>query len=183
MGTGEGEQREGGEKRMRLEPSEEMMYMRMDWKERLLLLFPLLGILASVGMLMIGAERWKGYGVVVVGLAVGALMVVWVAYRGIQRRIMPLANCFLEIQSDCFVAVQPFRDGEYESCRIYFEEIEGLIEGKKGKGFYVRISGEGRSVVQRKERGRVMFVSSEGYDGEKFGELYAKIRGKISGKT
>ena len=158
---------------MRLEPSEEMMYRRMDWKERLLLLFPLLGILASVGMLMIGAERWKGYGVVVVGLAVGALMVVWVAYRGIQRRIMPLVNCFLEVQSD----------GEYESCRIYFEEIEGLIEGKKGKGFYVRISGEGRSVVQRKERGRVMFVSSEGYDGEKFGELYAKIRGKISGKT
>ena len=44
MGTGEGERREGGEKRMRLEPSEEMMYRRMDWKERLLLLFPLLGI-------------------------------------------------------------------------------------------------------------------------------------------
>ena len=71
---------------------------------------------------------------------------------------MPLANCFLEIQSDCFVAVQPFRDGEYESCRIYFEEIEGMIEGKKGTGFYVRISGEGRSVVQRKEGGRVMLV-------------------------
>ena len=33
-----------------------------------------------------------------------------------------------------FVAVQPFRDGEYESCGIYFEEIEGLIEGKMGKG-------------------------------------------------
>ena len=72
---------------------------------------------------------------VVVELAVGALMVVWVVYRGIQRQIMPLTNCFLEIQRDCFVAVQPFRDGEYESCRIYFEEIEGLIEGKRGKGF------------------------------------------------
>ena len=92
---------------------------------------------------------------------------------------MPLANCFLEIQSDCFVAVQPFRDGEYESCRIYFEEIEGLIEGKKGKGFYVRISGEGRSVVQRKERGRVMFVSSEGYEVENFKEVSEKIRGQV----
>ena len=131
---------------MRLEPSEEMMYRRMDWKERLLLLFPLLGILVSVGVLMIGSGRWRVYGVIVMGLAVGAMIVVWVVYRGIQRRIMPLANCFLEIQSDCFVAVQPFRDGEYESCRIYFEEIEGMIEGKKGTGFYVRISGEGRSV-------------------------------------
>ena len=111
MGTGEGERREGGEKRMRLEPSEEMMYRRMDWKERRLLLFPLLGILVSVGVLMIGAGRWRVYGVVVVGLAVGALMVVWVVYRGIQRRIMPLANCFLEVQRDCFVAVQPFQIG------------------------------------------------------------------------
>ena len=179
MGTGEGEQREGGEKRMRLEPSEEMMYRRMDWKERLLLLFPLLGILASMGVLMIGSGRWIRYGMVVVGLAVGAFVVVWVVYRGIQRRIMPLANCFLEVQRDCFVAVQPFRDGEYESCRIYFEEIEGLIEGKKGKGFYVRISGEGRSVVQRKERGKVMFVSSEGYDEEKFRGVYERIRVRI----
>ena len=140
---------------MRLEPSEEMMYRRMDWKERLLLLFPLLRILVSVGLLLIGFGRW---------------------------RIMPLVNCFLEVQSDCFVAVRPFRDGEYESCRIYFEEIEGLIEGKRGKGFYVRVSGEGRSVVQRKERGRVMFVSSEGYDRGRFEVVYEKISGKVPEK-
>ena len=154
------------------------MYRRMDWKERLLLLFPLLGILASVGVLMIGSGRWRTCGIVIMGMAVGALVVAWVLYREIQRRIMPLANCFLEVQRDCFVAVQPFRDGEYESCRIYFEEIEGLIEGKRGKGFYVRISGEGRSVVQRKERGKVMFVSSEGYDRGKFGMAYERIREK-----
>ena len=171
----------GGRKRMRLEPSEELMYRRMDWKERLLLLFPLLGILASVGLLLAVSEHWRVYGAVIVGLAVCALMVVWVVYRGIQRRIMPLANCFLEVQRDCFVAVQPFRDREYESCRIYFEEIEGLIEGKKGKGFYVRISREGRSVVQRKERGRVMFVSSVGYDEETFRVIYGRIREKLIG--
>lgn len=167
---------------MRLEPSEEMMYRRMDWKERLLLLFPLLGILASVGLLLIGSGRWRIWGVAVVGIAAGALAVLWVVYREIQRRIMPLVNCFLEVQSDCFVAVQPFRDGEYESCRIYFEEIEGLIEEKRGKGFYVRVSGEGRSVVQRKERGRVMFVSSEGYDRGRFGVVYEKISGRVPEK-
>lgn len=157
-----------------------MMYRRMDWKERLLLLFPLLGILMSVGLLMAASGRWRVYGVIVVGLAVCAMIMVWVVYRGIQRRIMPIANCFLEIQRDCFVAVQPFRDGEYESCRIYFEEIEGVIEGKKGKGFYVRISGEGKSVVQRKERGRVMFVSSEGYERKKFEIVYGRIRKNVS---
>ena len=60
---------------MRLEPSEEMMYRRMDWKERLLLLFPLLGILASVGLLLIGSGRWRVWGVVAVGIAAGTMAV------------------------------------------------------------------------------------------------------------
>lgn len=64
------------------------MYRRMNWKERLLLLFPLLRILVSVGLLLIGFGRW---------------------------RIMPLVNCFLEVQRDCFVAVQSFRDGEIKT--------------------------------------------------------------------
>jgi hypothetical protein len=55
-----------------------------------------------------------------------------------------------------------------------------VIEGKKGKGFYVRISGEGKSVVQRKERGRVMFVSSEGYERKKFEIVYGRIRKNVS---
>ena len=79
--------------------------------------------------------------------------------------------------------VQPFRDGVYESCRIYFDEIESLIEGRRGKGFYIRISGDGKSVVQRKERGRVMFVSSDGYDRKKFGVIYEKIKEEMSKKV
>ena len=165
---------------MRLEPSEEMMYRRMDWKERLLLLFPLLGILASVGLLLIGSGRWRIWGVAVVGIAAGAMAAVWVVYREIQRRIMPLVNCFLEVQGDCFVAVQPFRDGEYESCRIYFEEIEGLIEGKRGKGFYVRVSGEGRSIIRGNARSRVIYISSLGYSEDKIKALYYRILKKTS---
>ena len=33
--------------------------------------------------------------------------------------------------------------------------------------------------MQRKERGRVMFVSSEGYDEERFKMMYEKIRKKL----
>ena len=93
---------------------------------------------------------------------------------------MPLVNCFLEVQSDCFVAVQPFRDGEYESCRIYFEEIEGLIEGKRGKGFYVRVSGEGRSIIRGNARSRVIYISSLGYSEDKIKALYYRILKKTS---
>lgn len=152
------------------------MYRRMDWKERLLLLFPLLGVAASVGFLMMAWERWRVWGMGVSGVALVSIAGAWIGYREIQKRIMPLNQCFLEVRSDCFVAVQPFRDGVYESCRIYYDEIESLIEGKRGKGFYVRISEEGKSVVQRKEQGRIMFVSSEGYDREKFGIIYRKIQ-------
>ena len=120
------------------------MYRRIDWKERLLLLFPLLGILVSVGLLLIGFGRW---------------------------RIMPLVNCFLEVQRDCFVAVQSFRDGEYESCRIYFEEIEG----KRRKGFYVRVSGEGRSVIRGNAWSRVIYISSLGYSDGEIKTIYSKI--------
>lgn len=161
--------------RMRLEPSEEFMYRRMDWKERLLLLFPLLGIGASVGLLLIAYGRWRTWGVVIVGIAMGALTVVWAVYREIQRRIMPLVECFLELQSDCFVAVQPFRDGVYESCRIYFDEIENLIKGRKGKGFYIRISGEGRSVIRGNVWSRVIYISSLGYSEDDIRVLYYKI--------
>ncbi len=34
-------------------------------------------------------------------------------------------------------------------------------------------------MTQRNERGRVMFVSSEGYDGEKCGVMYGKIMGRV----
>lgn len=166
---------------MRLEPLEEFMYRRMDWKERLLLLFPLLGIVVSFGLLLIAGGR-QVLGIRVTGGGLCLMIGVWMGYLELQKRIMPLNQCFLEIQSDCFVVVQPFRDGVYESCRIYFEEIESLIKGKRGKGFYIRISGDGKSVVQRKERGRVMFVSSKGYDSEKFEAMYEKIREKVSGK-
>lgn len=163
---------------MRLEPSEEFMYRRMDWKERLLLLFPLLGIGVSLGLLLIADGR-QILGIGVTGGALCLMVGVWMGHLELQKRIMPLNQCFLEIQSDCFEMVQPFRDGVYESCRIYFDEIESLIEGRRGKGFYIRTSGMGKSVVQRKERGRVMFVSSEGYDWEKFRMVYDRIREKV----
>lgn len=158
------------------------MYRRMDWKERLFLLFPLLGIGASVGLLLIAGGR-QILGIGVTGGALCLMVSVWMGHLELQKRIMPLNHCFLEIQSDCFMMVQPFRDGVYESCRIYFDEIESLIEGRRGKGFYIRISGDGKSVVQRKERGRVMFVSSDGYDRKKFGVIYEKIKEEMSKKV
>lgn len=164
---------------MRLEPSEEYMYRRMDWKDRLMILIPILGVVASVGLFLIAA----GFGVMI-GAAVCTAALLGIAgaglgYVAVKRRTMPLNQCFLEIQKDCFVAVQPFRDEEYESCRIFFREIESLIKARKNGGFYIRIPEKGSSIIQRKEKGCVMYVSPLGYPEEKMEAVYQKIRERL----
>ena len=164
---------------MRLEPAEEFMYKRMDWKGRMLLLFPLWGILGLAGVPLTLREDCLVWGLSAVGAALGAMAVTWVVYRELEKRIMPLDQCFLEVQGSWFAAVQPFRDGVYESCRIYFQDMESLVMGKRKNGFYIRISKDGKSVIHRRRKGYTMYVSAEGYDKEKFLAMYGKIRGRL----
>ena len=164
---------------LRLEPSEEYMYRRMDWKDRLTVLIPVLGVVASAGLFLIAAGVEVMIGAAVCTASLLGIAGVGVGCVVIKRRIMPLSRCFLEIQKDCFVAVQPFRDEEYESCRIFFREIESLIKEQKNGGFYIRIPEKGSSVIQRKEKGCVMYVSPLGYPEEEMEVVYQKIRGRL----
>lgn len=164
---------------MRLEPSEEFMYKRMDKRDRLMFLIPVWGIGASAGLLFIASERLRMPGVVILVIALAALFITWQVYRRVNGTIMPVSSCFLEIQSSCFVAVQPYRNEIYESCRIYYTEIETLLMTRKRSGFYIRVSDSGKSVIQRKERGRVMYVGQDGYSKENLEAVYQKIRERI----
>ena len=53
-----------------------------------------------------------------------------------KQRIMPLTGCSLEIRGDSFVTVQPYKDNQYESCRIYYKEVETLVKTKNGVDLY-----------------------------------------------
>lgn len=172
-------QEERSVKDMRLEPSEEYMYRRMDWKDRLTVLIPVFGVAASTGLLLIASGFYEGLGAAVCTAALLGIVGAGLGRLAVTRRIMPLNQCFLEIQKDCFVAVQPFRDEEYESCRIFFCEIEGLVKERKNGGFYIRIPENGSSMIQRKERGCVMYVSPLGYPKGQMEAVYQKIRERL----
>ncbi|MFR5631452.1 MAG: hypothetical protein ACLUFH_00450 [Monoglobales bacterium] len=164
---------------MRLEPSEEFMYRRMDRKDRLMFLIPVWGIGASAGLLFIASGNLWIAGVAMVVIAMAAMLITWLAYRRVKGIIMPVSSCFLEIQSTCFVAVQPYRNEIYESCRIYFSEIETLVMSRRRTGFYIQISESGKSIIQRKDRGRVMYVGQDGYSKENLEAVYQKIRERV----
>ena len=166
---------------MRLEPSEEPMYRRMDQKERALFMIPISGIGASAGLFLIAARFPVAAGAsVIVGSVLGMVWSV-MRYKKLKRLIMPLKGCFLEIQTSCFVAVQPWKDGQYESCRVYFGEIEGLVKGAKTGGFYLRTLKQGQSTIQGggKEPRSLFYVSPFGYRKEEIQALYQTIKERL----
>lgn len=170
---------------MRLEPTEESMYRRMDLKDQMLMMIPVFGILASLGLFLLASPAMFVPGLVMLAAAISGMCGSMGMYSRIKRRIMPLAGCFLEIQTNCFVAVQPYRDNRYESCRVYYHDVTELIRGAGNKGFYIRISEQGESVIQDEadhER-RVLFINPFGYSKDGVEEIYAVLKKRVPGTT
>lgn len=166
---------------MRLEPSDKPMYRRMDQKDRALILIPVFGIAASLGLFLLAARYPLILGATVCGFAVAGMAFSAFRYRKLKQLIMPSRGCYLEIQTNCFVARQPWRDGKYEQCRIYFEEIEGLVKGARTGGFYLRIPELGKSEIHGNGQGqrRLIFISPFGYSEEQMQAMYQKIKERL----
>ncbi len=166
---------------MRLEPSDKPMYRRMDQKDRTLVLIPIFGIVAAFGLFLLAARYPVVIGGSVVGLAASGMIGSAVRYRQLRRLIMPLSGCYLEIQTHCFVAKQPWLDGRYEQCRIYFQEIEGLVKGAKTAGFYLRIPEQGKSKIYGNGQGQrsLIYVSPFGYPQDQMQAMYQTIKERL----
>ena len=165
---------------MRLEPSEKSMYRRMDLKDHLLKLILIMGLMASLGFFLLAnpSSQVIGLGAIIAGLA--GMVGCGGGFLWLKQRIMPLAGCFLEIRKDSFVAVQPYKDNQYESCRIYYKEIESLIKEKAGSGFYIRILQPGESVIKgSQEKRRAMHISPFGYSEEEIEKIYEVLKERV----
>lgn len=165
---------------MRLEPAEEAMYRRMDLKDHLMILIPAMGLLVSLGFFFLASPSAQivGLGAVIAGLA--GLAGCGGGFVWLKKRIMPLSGCFLEIRTDNFAAVQPYKDSQYESCRIYYKEVETLVKERAGKGFYIKIMQTGESVIQgRQENRRTIFVSPFGYTREEMEKVYEVLKKRV----
>lgn len=167
---------------MRIELAEEAMYRRMDQKDRMILLIPICGMIAFLGLILIAAGYEIKVCLPVIGIAILGAGGCGICSQRLNRLIMPVSRCFLEIEGTCFSVVQP-SDGTYESGQIYLEEVECLIRDKKTNGFYLQLKPEGRSVIQSGsgKNQTCFYIRAFGYSQETMDEVYGRLKERLSG--
>lgn len=109
----------------------------------------------------------------------------------ISRRIMEAENCYMALEEDSLAVCQPEKNGKYESCRIFYDEMDKIVEGTR-RGipeFYIVIRKEGKEqksffLLDEEEQERDVFcVRSFGFDNQGFMEFYRKLRWIVPGRT
>lgn len=169
---------------MRVELSEEAMYRRMDWRDRLQFLIPLSSMACCVGIMLAASGAGNLLCFMVLCGAMVVLLCSALLYRKISGLIMPVSGCYLEIRDARFLLVQPFIRGRYESCCIELGEVEKLVyDGRKG-GFYLKISSEGKSWIRdgEKREGRkrqVLYVNPFGYTRKQLESAYEILEKRV----
>ena len=97
---------------------------------------------------------------------------------------MEAENCYMALEEDSLAVCQPEKNGKYESCRIFYDEMDKIVEGTR-RGipeFYIVIRKEGKEqksffLLDEEEQERDVFcVRSFGFDNQGFMEFYRKLR-------
>lgn len=174
---------------MQLKAKDDDIYKLMDQKDLYLLGIGIssAGVGISLYLLFSSFFVWD-----FIYLSVALLTVtIFLIYRAlhISRRIMEANQCYLRMESESLVVCQP-ENGKYESCRIYYSEMEKIVEGSR-RGipeFYIVIRNEEDRksfiLLDDEEEERLIFcVRSLGYDIQEFKEFYKKLKWEVPGKV
>lgn len=163
---------------MRLEPMEGAMYSRMDKRDHMKVLLMFCGLAGSVSLFLMASRVF-----LVPGIVLGAAAAVLACYGGaslyrVRRLIMPIKGCFLELQRDFFVVRQVFRDGQYEFCRIYYDEVREVVRDRDG--FYVQAELVKGFIRGPGVKERTCFqVRAFGYEAAAFEAYYSALLKKL----
>ena len=175
---------------MRLMAKEEDIYKLMDVRDRYLYGAGLLLAAAAVSgyLLMQQIFYWDClYFTAVFGI--GTIICLRQAWKT-DRQVMEEGCCYLELDGESLAVCQPEQNGRYESCRIFYHEMEKIVEGSR-RGipeFYVVASKsqdrESFILLGEEEQMRQIFcVRSLGYGKEEFKEFYRRHRWEVPGKV
>ena len=177
---------------MMLKATEHDMYQLLDYKERCLIkagsCFCLSGLLGF--FLRFCQYVWESIYIFLM-LGIWGFFLVKEALKT-NSRIMQTKGCYMKLEEDCLVIRQPQKNGHYEICRIFYNEMEKIVEGSRRgiSEFYVVIRNmneeEQKSFIllDRKEKETSVFqVRAFGYDREEFREFYLKLRWVVPGKV
>ena len=122
---------------MRLEPSEESMYRRMGFKGSFSDTDSSYGAYGLPGLFFMASPSKYLIGIVAIIAGAVGLGTSLGGYLWLKQRIMPLSGCFFgKYEAIAFVTVQPYKDSQYESCRIYYKEVETLVKTKMERDLY-----------------------------------------------
>lgn len=175
---------------MRLKAKEDDIYKLMDQRDWYLAAAGGCGI---VGILLLfftlqGYVSWEILYFLVV-LLVGISLLLYHIWK-ISKRIVEAKWCYMELDEDSLAVYQPEENGQYEACRIFYQEIEKIVEGSR-KGipeFYVVLKDDEERksfiLLNEEEQMRKIFqVRSLGYQHEEFKAFYRKLRWEVPGKV
>ena len=100
-------------------------------------------------------------------------------------------NCYMALEEDTRQSASRKKKRKYESCRIFYDEMDKIVEGTR-RGvpeFYIVIRKEGKEqksffLLDEEEQERDVFcVRSFGFDNQGFMEFYRKLRWIVPGRT
>ena len=174
---------------MILKATEHDMYRLLDYKEKCLIKAGIcLGVSGFLGLFLLFSHcLWES-------ICVFLLLMSWGFYlvREANGRIMQTKGCYMKLEEDCLVIRQPQKNEHYEICRIFYREMEKIVEGSR-KGipeFYIVIrkmkeeEQESFILLDKKERDTLVFqVRSFGYEKGAFRKFYLKLRWLVPGKV
>ena len=180
-----------GKNILRMQADEEDVYHLMDLRERYFLMIGFGSFIEGIAVyfLLFKIRCWDLIYLCVV-LALGIILLLRQSNK-ISRRIMEAEVCYMELDEFSLAVCQPEKNGKYESCRIFYDEMDKIVEGTR-RGvpeFYIVIRKEGKEqksffLLDEEEQERDVFcVRSFGFDNQGFMEFYRKLRWIVPGRT
>ena len=181
----------GGKNILRMQADEEDVYHLMDLRERYFVLIGAGSLIEGIAayFLFFQIRCWDLIYLCMV-LALGIFLLLWQSVK-ISKRIMEAEVCYMELDEFSLAVCQPEKNGKYESCRIFYDEMDKIVEGTR-RGvpeFYIVIRKEGKEqksffLLDEEEQERDVFcVRSFGFDNQGFMEFYRKLRWIVLGRT
>ena len=179
-----------GKNILRLQADEEDVYHLMDLRERYFVRIGAGSLIEGIAayFLFFQIRCWD-----LIYLCAALFLGIFLLLRQsnkISKRIMEAEVCYMELDEFSLAVCQPEKNGHYECCRIFYEEIDRIVEGSR-RGipeFYIVLDeNENREsffLLDEEEQDRTIFlVRSFGFNHQRFTEFYRKLRWNVPGKT
>lgn len=155
-----------GKNILRMQADEEDVYHLMDLRERYFVLIGAGSLIEGIAayFLFFQIRCWD-----LIYLCAALFLGIFLLLRQsnkISKRIMEAEVCYMELDEFSLAVCQPEKNGHYECCRIFYEEIDRIVEGSR-RGipeFYIVLDeNENREsffLLDEEEQDRTIFLSA-----------------------